>query len=157
MADQVDKPAMVVLLDPFIESLYSGAPESLPAGEQSTKYRWEMDGWEVLNRAELSTSDAENGFNLYGVMPHMHQRGRSFDFKIVRDAGPNECAAEVLAWDFEWQMLYFYEEPLRIGRDDEFRVTCTFDTTSLSNAVLPGWGTNYEMCLLAAVVGIDPG
>ena len=152
MEDQVDKPANVVLLDPFIESLYGGAPESLPPGEASTKYKWDMRGSEVMNRAELPQADE---FNLYGVMPHMHQRGAAFDFKVAREVGPNECAAEVVAWDFEWQLLYFYEEPIRVARDDEFRVTCTFDTTSLSTPVLPGWGTNYEMCLLAAVVGVD--
>lgn len=152
MEDQVERPANVVLLDPFIESLYGGAPETLPPGESATKYRWEMDGWEVMARSDLPSS--EGGFELYGVMPHMHQRGSAFDFKIVRDGAPNECSAEIVAWDFEWQLLYFYDEPRHIDGNDAFKVTCTFDTTSMTSPVLPGWGTNYEMCLLAAVVGI---
>jgi hypothetical protein len=58
-----------------------------------------------------------------------------------------ECAADVQKWDFNWQRMYFYEQPIVLSADSEIEVTCDYDTEGLDEPVLPGWGTRNEMCL----------
>ena len=156
---QTEVPEMVAhvgLPDPFIESLFfNGQPESLPAGETATRYTWELSGRDILWRTQSVDPNSVDSFKLWGVMPHMHQRGRKLNFKVVRDDGPNTCGADVASWAFDWQMVYFYEEPIEVSVDDTFRVTCTFDTSQDTDDVLPGWGTQYEMCLLGVVLTVD--
>jgi hypothetical protein len=61
--------------------------------------------------------------------------------------GSAECVGDVPRWDFNWQLFYFYREPLTLRAGDRMRVTCTFDTRSRTEPTLPGWGTQNEMCL----------
>src|SRR5690606_22976639 len=48
---------------------------------------------------------------------------------------------------FNWQLFYFYDEPILLRGDDTLRVTCHFDTRGREEPVTPGWGTQNEMCL----------
>jgi hypothetical protein len=48
--------------------------------------------------------------------------------------------------------MYFYETPMRVGADDTLHVTCTYDTRGATEPVLPGWGTQNEMCLMGMFV-----
>jgi hypothetical protein len=93
------------------------------------------------------------GADLLGVMPHMHAIGRQEALTVTRAAdGSEECLAEVLDWDFDWQLQYFYEEPVRIGPDDVLTVTCTWDSSAVEANTYPGWGTDNEMCLMAMML-----
>jgi hypothetical protein len=79
----------------------------------------------------------------------MHQRGRKLKVELIEDGGEPQCAADVQAWDFGWQIYYFYEQPFMVTPKSKLRITCTYDTReSASEPVLPpGWGTQNEMCL----------
>jgi hypothetical protein len=59
------------------------------------------------------------------------------------------CGIDVQSWDFHWQHMYFYSQPLDVTGDTEINVTCDFDTSGDTDPVLPGWGTRNEMCLAA--------
>jgi hypothetical protein len=50
-------------------------------------------------------------------------------------------------WDFHWQRMYFYQEPLTVTQDSRISVTCDYDTSDVKTPVKPGWGTRNEMCL----------
>ena len=71
--------------------------------------------------------------------------------KLVRD-GESSCEVSVPQWDFHWQGMYFYEQPLVVDAADTLHVTCTYDTTDATEPVLPGWGTQNEMCLMGLFV-----
>ena len=58
----------------------------------------------------------------------------------------------VRSWDFEWQRLYFYEEPLPLESGEAIFVTCTYDLTDAEGNVSWGWGTQEEMCLFGLFV-----
>ena len=76
----------------------------------------------------------------------MHGRGVKLDFS-VRKGGEETCLIDVNAWDYGWQFLYFYEEPVRVSPQDVVKLSCTYDTSDSATPVSAGWGTQNEMCL----------
>ena len=151
----VESPLYTSLADPLLLSLFSFPNmDTLPAGESAYDYTWELSASEVIQLGYASSVGA-SGFWMHGVMPHMHGYGVSLKAKVIRDGSPNECIADVPNWDFDWQRFYAYEEPLWVGMEDAVRVTCTYDTTSASTPVIPGWGTQNEMCLFVMLLTLE--
>lgn len=128
------------LPDPFLDSLGEAMPAQLEPGQESVKYTWELPVGLYLASIGFQETD------LYGVFPHMHQRGRKMMIELV-DGNESRCAGDVQRWDFAWQLYYFYAEPLKITPSTTLRVTCEYNTLGDTDPVLPGWGTMNEMCL----------
>jgi hypothetical protein len=130
LADEVDREAVIDLTDGF------------------------LGGWSTPGRLAADTAGQEVYFPIHywgdddvlGVLPHMHERGTALRVD-VRRAGQDTCLMEVPAWDFEWQRMYMFAEPVRLQEGDRLRVWCRYDTTGDTEPVLPGWGTRNEMCL----------
>ena len=140
MAPEVPNLGIFLLVDPLLDSLYSGTPDTLAPGLSSVKYTWQA------TLAEFGLSELPN-LKLYGAMPHMHERGRRYELTVGTSAENATCAAEIKRWDFHWQHLYFYSEPFDLTADSRVQVTCDYDTSNDTEPVLPGWGTRNEMCL----------
>jgi len=86
-------------------------------------------------------------YNVWGVFPHMHTRGRTLRVDNTH-AGQTQCLTDVPRWDFNWQQGYFYEGAPRIaGGGDTLRITCTYDTSAEAQPITWGEGTDDEMCL----------
>ena len=79
-------------------------------------------------------------------MPDMHQLGRKYQLQVSTASG-SACAADVQNWDFHWQRMYFYDKPPALDTQTVFKVTCDYDTTSVTAPVSPGWGTSNEKWL----------
>jgi hypothetical protein len=139
LADQVERVGIFALNDPFLGTLYDDTPDMLEAGKPSVKYVWDR------KLEDLGISKIPD-LQLNGIMPHMHQLGRKYQMQ-VSTAKANTCAADVQKWDFHWQRMYFYATPPALDPTTSFKVTCDYDTTSVTEPVLPGWGTSNEMCL----------
>jgi Copper type II ascorbate-dependent monooxygenase, C-terminal domain/Copper type II ascorbate-dependent monooxygenase, N-terminal domain len=142
-----EREAYMILPDLFLGSLFYGYPETLPPGEEEATFSFTASGWELAASTGIPEDQWYSGVELVGVFPHMHELGATERLEITR-GDDTECAAEVTAWDFNWQLQYFYEEPILIGPDDLVTVTCTWDTRSRTEPVYPGWGTENEMCLM---------
>ena len=78
---------------------------------------------------------------LYGVGPHMHTRGRS-----ITVAADSTCLVNVPGWDFNWQQLYQFSQPLVLNPGTRLKLSCTWDNAS-DKVVRWGEGTDDEMCL----------
>lgn len=141
LAEEVDREGFMVLPDPFLDSIFQGDPIEVPPGEALYEYTWELPVSDLLYGSPLTSVD------LFGVFPHMHQFGETMRLEIESAEG-TECAANVPHWDFNWELQYFYEQSRTLELDDVLRVTCGFDTTGTDEPVLPGWGTQNEMCLM---------
>lgn len=139
-ADEVAREGFFDLPDPFLESLFEGEPAELAPGEEAVEYTWEYD---FSYLPFFGASQAE----LHGVFPHMHQRGRKFRVELLQGGEAPACMADVQRWDFGWQIYYFYDQPITVTPQTKLRVTCEFNTQGLTEPVLPGWGTENEMCL----------
>lgn len=141
LASTVDNVGIFVLWDPFLGSLSdSNGPASLEAGLESTKYSWKatVDDMGLGAIPQLS---------LYGIVPHMHQRGRKYHATVGDPSDASSCAMDIQRWDFHWQWQYQYASARPVEGSTPIEVTCDFDTSAEDSPVLPGWGTRNEMCL----------
>jgi hypothetical protein len=137
---KVENVGMFELEDLLLDTLFRGEPTTLPPGRDSTLFSWKASGTEL----GLGPGDQ---LKLYGIMPHMHQRGRKYEMTIGKAGEPASCVTKVDRWDFQWQRMYFYASPLTVTADTELNVTCDYDTSDTTEPVKPGWGTRNEMCL----------
>ena len=137
---------LFVLSDPFLDSIGDAEPEHLAAGQASAKYQWQRSAAQ-LGLAQLPSA------TLRGVMPHMHELGHKYRMSIT-NSGQQTCGVDVQSWDFHWQRMYFYDKPIALAPSSSVSVTCDFDTSSRTEPVLPGWGTQNEMCLATLYVTV---
>ncbi len=145
LADSVEREGYFDVIDPFIGSLYEPQPDALAPGKASELYTW------TENIGEWYVAPGSEQVELYGLFPHMHERGRKWSATLI-DGDAEQCIGDVQHWDFDWQLYYFYEEPMIIRPGTKLRVTCDFDTRGASGPVTPGWGTQNEMCLAGVYV-----
>lgn len=86
---------------------------------------------------------------IHGVFPHMHTLGRSLE---IRDSASDSCVLSVPRYEFHWQLLYFYEQPLVLPADPTLTITCRYDTRTRAELTRWGEGTMDEMCVAGLLV-----
>ncbi|TWU60746.1 hypothetical protein Poly51_10270 [Rubripirellula tenax] len=97
---------------------------------------------------------------LLSIMPHMHLRGKSFSFAVVRGT-QSRTLLEVPAYDFNWQHNYAFADSVKLADVDELSFTATFDN-STDNPTNPDpteyvtWGdqTWQEMAVTFVAVAV---
>jgi mono/diheme cytochrome c family protein len=130
--------------------IYADPALTIPAGK-STK--WER----VL--------PINNDLTAYWVMPHMHLLGRTMKADLELPDGTIKPMVYVDDWDFNWQMIYGYKEPLKIPKGSKIRLSATYDNSSANprNPKTPPqevhWGeeTTDEMFVLVLCYTADKG
>lgn len=87
-------------------------------------------------------------YEIHGVYPHMHTLATSAKIEKRRAFGAgSECLLEIPRWDFDWQEFFFFQNSIAMNGADTTRLACTYDTTTRTQAVTWGEGTQDEMCL----------
>ncbi len=82
---------------------------------------------------------------LLSLTPHMHLRGKSFEFRAIYPTGESEILARIRNYDFNWQITYALEKPIPLPRGTKIECTAHFDN-SANNPNNPdpsaevGWG-----------------
>ncbi|MDB5341410.1 MAG: Peroxiredoxin [Planctomycetaceae bacterium] len=66
---------------------------------------------------------------LLGMMPHMHLRGKSFEYKATYPDGRTEVLLSVPQFDFNWQNSYRLEKPLLIPEGTKIDCVAQFDNS----------------------------
>jgi hypothetical protein len=100
---------------------------------------------------------------LLSFLPHMHLRGKQFDYNIMRTDGTIEPLLRV-HWDFFWQMSYRLAQPLPLKAGTELQAVALYDN-SKKNPHNPDpdaavrWGdqTDDEMMVGFFDVAVAPG
>ena len=64
------------------------------------------------------------------LMPHMHLRGKDFEYVVERTDGSKEKLLSVPRWDFNWQVHYKLAEPLIVPKGTIIRCTAHFDNST---------------------------
>jgi hypothetical protein len=144
LAESVEREGFFDMIDLFIDTLFDAEPDSLAPGQESVKYDWSVP----IGQHYLA---GEGQVEVYGIFPHMHERGRRWQARLV-DGDETQCIGDVQSWDFDWQLYYFYDQPQIIRPGTRLEVTCDFDTRGAPGPVTPGWGTQNEMCLAGLYV-----
>ncbi len=91
---------------------------------------------------------------LWALLPHMHLRGKSFEYRAVYPDGKKELLLSVPRYDFGWQASYVLQQPLRLPAGTRIECTAHYDN-SKDNPYNPdptatvGWGeqTWHEMMI----------
>ncbi|MBX3110633.1 MAG: hypothetical protein KF857_01375 [Fimbriimonadaceae bacterium] len=121
------------LANPFI---------NIPAGDNAVHFR--------------QTVPVPVDATVYSVMPHMHKLGKAMKATAVFPDGSKKVLVDVDDWDFNWQLVYTFREPLHLPKGSKVVIEATYDNSS-DNPHQPSdpprnvrWGeaTNDEMMLL---------
>ncbi len=101
--------------------------------------------------------------HIWFVAPHMHLLGRSMHVEMTPPGGTAQCLINIDDWDFNWQGLYRYKEPIAVPTLSKLSLTAYYDN-SAENFRNPNdppkpvsWGeaTTDEMCIAFLGVTID--
>jgi hypothetical protein len=101
---------------------------------------------------------------LLSFFPHMHLRGKSFEYNIVQPHGRITTLLRVPHYDFHWQLSYRLAQPLPLKAGTLLQAVATFDNSE-NNPHNPDpsaevrWGeqTWAEMMVGFFDVAVDPG
>ena len=66
---------------------------------------------------------------LEGLSPHMHYRGKGFEYRAVFPDGRTETLLSVPRYDFNWQFVYRLTEPIPLPRGTRIECTAWFDNS----------------------------
>ncbi len=76
------------------------------------------------------TGTLPNDALLISLFPHMHLRGKSFEYSIARPNGNVETLLKVNDYDFNWQLNYRLSEPRMIPAGTRLLWSANFDNSS---------------------------
>jgi hypothetical protein len=104
----------------------------------------------------------QDNARIVALNPHMHLRGKSFEFRIVPPNGTPEVLLSVPRYDFAWQLQYYLAEQLSLMPGTRIECYARFDN-SANNPANPDpskevrWGDqSWEEMMVGTVdVAID--
>lgn len=67
---------------------------------------------------------------LIGFFPHMHLRGKSFEYTLVGENGQVETLLKVPEYDFDWQLSYRLAEPRLLKKGSRLNWIATYDNSA---------------------------
>jgi peroxiredoxin len=101
--------------------------------------------------------------HLLSFMPHMHLRGKSFQYEATFPDGRKELLLSVPAYDFGWQSAYILETPLAVPRGTRIDCLAHFDN-SADNPANPdpskavSWGDQtFEEMMIGYIDYVEDG
>ena len=80
-------------------------------------------------RVEAKHRFLEDGL-IVGFNPHAHLRGKAFAYDLVSRDGKRKRLLDIPKYDFNWQITYQYQNPLKVKAGDMLEVTALYDNTS---------------------------
>lgn len=91
---------------------------------------------------------------IYNVTPHMHLIGKKIKITMTPPGGPATILVGIDQWDFNWQEIYFFKQPIAVKAGTKFSVEAIYDNSANNPAnpnnppkiVRIGEETTNEMC-----------
>lgn len=77
-----------------------------------------------------SSWTAPDDVRIIDLMPHMHVRGKDFTYTAVYPDGRSEVVLRVPKYDFNWQLLYQFKEPLFFPKGARLDCVAHFDNSA---------------------------
>jgi hypothetical protein len=129
LAEEVDRVAVLAAVRTLGLSLAPGVPEQIETIQRALPFGFERP---LIRATRL----------------HMHTLGTSGRLDLVpADGAEPTCLLDIPRWDFHWQLMYTYQEPIAARAGDLIRLSCVFDTTSRDEVTSWGPTTEDEMCM----------
>jgi len=146
-AESVARPAYLL---PFAHPgwMVDAPAMTIPAGEADVMHSFTIDLGSVISylyKEEALGVGEPLLAHMAGV--HMHTRGARASLVVESGGAPEACLIDVPRWDFNWQGIYEFAEPITIEPSDVVRLECHFDNSAGDASLKWGEGTEDEMCL----------
>ncbi|MEC7988253.1 MAG: hypothetical protein VX278_24010 [Myxococcota bacterium] len=109
---------------------------------------------ETVQRRVRQFSGFNEPIHIRAIGPHLHKLGVASSARIIREDGSESCLIDVPYYDFNWQRVYTFEEPILLQPNDKLEIECVFDSTGVSSTTYWGDGTSDEMCLMTVFASI---
>jgi mono/diheme cytochrome c family protein len=90
--------------------------------------RFVIPAYEANYMVESSATFTEDAL-ITSLFPHMHVRGKSFEFRLVTPDGQSQILLEVPKYDFNWQAGYNLATPLLAPKGSRIECTAYFDNS----------------------------
>ena len=84
------------------------------------------------NHRVTATEKFDTDVMLLSLNPHLHLRGKSFEFVAVYPGGKKETLLSVPKWDFDWQTTYILKEPKRLPKQTKLRCVAHYDNSAFN-------------------------
>jgi peroxiredoxin len=109
--------------------VFSKAPPKLEMRTRSINQRRLAIPPGEANYKSVAVATFSKEITVYDVMPHMHLRGKSFEYKVIYPDGKSEILLSVPRFDFGWQDIYRLEKPLTLPPGSRIECTAYFDNS----------------------------
>lgn len=86
------------------------------------------------NHREVAMLRLPMDATIMGFLPHLHVRGKACKYEVIRSNGETTTLLDIPRYDFNWQLLYRYYEPLSLQAGDVLRFTAWFDNSDKNPA-----------------------
>jgi len=77
-----------------------------------------------------SSWTATEDVRIIDLMPHMHVRGKDFIYTAVYPDGRSEVLLQVPKYDFNWQLLYQFKDPVFLPKGSRLDCVAHFDNST---------------------------
>jgi hypothetical protein len=67
---------------------------------------------------------------LESLLPHMHLRGKSFEYRVIYPSGETETLLSVPHYSFSWQLTYYLDKPKVLPKGTVIECTAYFDNSA---------------------------
>jgi len=64
------------------------------------------------------------------IQPHMHLRGKDLNYKLLYPTGESETVLSVPHYDFNWQIVYYFDKPLPLPKGTKLDITGHWDNSA---------------------------
>jgi hypothetical protein len=68
--------------------------------------------------------------HIFGLLPHTHLRGKSWEYRMVYPDGRTEVVLSVPKYDFNWQTFYVFAKPLAAPKGARLEATAHYDNST---------------------------
>jgi hypothetical protein len=63
------------------------------------------------------------------LFPHMHVRGKAFEYQAIYPTGESQILLRVPRYDFNWQLSYYFDRELRLPKGTQIRAIAWYDNS----------------------------
>ncbi|HEV3334733.1 MAG TPA: thiol-disulfide isomerase [Bryobacteraceae bacterium] len=139
-------------------TLAKEAPQKRFMSAVAASWKWEIPPGDANYEGHARLTFGEP-VELVFVQPHMHLRGKDMTIRLVSPTGESQTVLSVPHYDFHWQVIYYFEKPLRLPEGTHVEVTAHWDNSAsnpknpdASKTVEYGFQSTDEM--LSAAMGV---
>ncbi len=83
----------------------------------------------AANHKQEFTYTFKEDVEIVSFMPHMHLRGVAAKYVLTRADGKSETLLNVPDYDFNWQSVYAFAEPIKVGKGDKLSWQAWWDNS----------------------------